>query len=65
MWQQDYDPLGNAVLSTLCAGLPIAVLMGVPGIFRLRVHLAVLLGLAASLSEDCTVCRQARAARIS
>lgn len=46
MWPQNYDPLGSVFLSTLCAGIPIAVLMGALGILRLRAHVAALFGLA-------------------
>ena len=50
MWPQVYDPLNNAVLSTVCAALPVAVLLGSLGIFRVKAHNAALLGLATSLA---------------
>jgi lactate permease len=49
MWPQEYDPVGNAALSTILAALPVVVLLGALGLARLEAHLAALLGLATSL----------------
>jgi len=48
-WNQIYDPLDNVFLSTLFAALPIVVLLGALGVFRVRAHYAALLGLATAL----------------
>jgi lactate permease len=47
-WHQVYDPLSSAGLSTLLAALPIVILLGGLALFRLRAHVAALLGLAAA-----------------
>ena len=50
VWAQVYDPLGHPWLSTLCAALPVLVLLGTLGVFRRTAHTAALLGLATSLA---------------
>ncbi|HUA52417.1 MAG TPA: L-lactate permease [Candidatus Sulfotelmatobacter sp.] len=49
MWQQVYDPVGSPALSTFLAVVPVAVLLGALGIFRIKAHFAALLGLLAAL----------------
>ncbi|MGI8967041.1 MAG: L-lactate permease, partial [Limisphaerales bacterium] len=49
IWPQNYDPLHNAVLSMALAALPILVLLGSIAIFKIRIHLAALFGLAIAL----------------
>ena len=49
VWTQVYDPLGNPWLSTLCAAIPIVVLLGSLAFFRIAAHWAAILGLASAL----------------
>ncbi len=49
-WQQNYDPLGNAFLSTLLAALPVVVLLGAIAWLEIRIHLAAMLGLGVALA---------------
>ena len=47
---QHYTPVAdNVLLSALVAALPIAVLLGLLGLLRVKAHLAALAGLVASL----------------
>ncbi len=48
-WNQVYNPLSSVWLSTLVAALPIVILLGGLAFFRLRAHVAALLGLAGAL----------------
>src|SRR5947199_7566560 len=49
-WLQNYDPLGNAFLSTLVAALPVVVLLGSIALLRIRIHFSALLGLGIALA---------------
>ncbi len=48
MWAQQYDPLGNQILSTLIAAAPVVILLGSLAIFQVRAHFAALYGLLAA-----------------
>lgn len=48
-WPQNYDPLGNAALSTLVAAIPIAVLLGFVAFLHIRIHIAAFIGLIIAL----------------
>jgi lactate permease len=49
LWQQGYDPTGHWWLSTLCAALPVVVLLGSMAILHLKAHTAAVIGLATAL----------------
>jgi lactate permease len=48
-WAQGYDPLGHWWLSTICAALPVVVLLGTLAIFRMKAHYSAFLGLVTAL----------------
>ncbi len=49
-WPQNYDPLGNALLSTVVAAVPVVVLLGCIGWLHVRIHWSALIGLGAALA---------------
>lgn len=55
MWSQVYDPLGSMALSTLAAGVPVAVLLGALAFFHLQAHLAAGLALIVGIVIASTI----------
>jgi lactate permease len=49
-WQQVYNPLHNVWMSTALAALPVIVLLGGLALFRIKAHVAALLGLGTALA---------------
>src|SRR6476620_9075905 len=47
-WTQNYNPLGQPLLSTLAAAVPVVVLLGSIALLHIRIHFAALLGLVAA-----------------
>lgn len=52
-WGQRYDPFGHWWLSTICAALPVVVLLGTLAIFRMRAHYSAFLGLITAIVIAC------------
>jgi lactate permease len=49
IWQQNYDPFNNMLLSTLVASIPVIVMLVGLGFLHLKAHIAAAAGLAAAL----------------
>lgn len=47
-WSQNYDPLGNLIVSSVVASLPVVLLLGLLAFWHVRAHLAALVGLMAA-----------------
>jgi lactate permease len=52
-WAQGYDPFGYWWLSTLCAALPVIVLLGTLAILRMKAHYSAFLGLVTAIVVAC------------
>jgi len=50
MWNQGYDPFGNAVLSTLAAAVPAAFLLVMIATGKFKVHIAALIALITAVA---------------
>jgi lactate permease len=57
MWTQNYNPLGNAALSTVVAMVPAVTMLGLIAFFRVRVHLAALIAVALAFALAVAVYR--------
>ena len=49
VWQQNYDPFNNIILSCLVASIPIIIMMVLLGLWHMRAHYAAGIGLIAAL----------------
>jgi lactate permease len=49
-WPQNYDPLGNATLSTIAAAIPVVFLLAAIAWLHIRIHLAAIGGLIVALA---------------
>jgi len=49
VWSQVYDPLGSMALSTIAAGVPVAVLLAALAFFHMQAHLAAGLALVVGI----------------
>ena len=49
IWQQNYDPFGNMLLSTLLAAVPVVVMLVCLGFLHIKAHIAAGLGLVSAL----------------
>ena len=48
-WTQNYIPVGNLMVSTLIAAIPVVVLLGALAFFHVKAHVAALMSLALAL----------------
>ena len=65
LWLQNYDPCGNAVLSTLLAALPVVVLLGLIAFGGMAIHRASLIGLLVALGTALLVFKMPVAAALA
>ncbi|KAI5912549.1 L-lactate permease [Thauera sp. 2A1] len=49
IWQQNYDPFGNIILSCLVASIPVIIMMALLGLWHVKAHYAAGLGLISAL----------------
>src|SRR5947207_15010925 len=49
MWQQVYNPFGNAVLSTLAAAIPVVMLLALIASGKVKTHIAAVIALVAAI----------------